>query len=87
MFCRWRFPALSLLHTGGGTADPLQDLNAQIDQMMIGGGKRNLSDNNAMLRGLAHFLFTMHMPKPKIILKKRGLRKRGLELYGRPRIA
>ena len=24
----------------------------------------------------------MHMPQPKIVLKKRGLRKRGLVLYG-----
>ena len=84
--CRWWFPALSLLHTGGGTADPLQDLIAQIDQIMIGGERRNLSNNTAMLRGLAqlfvHIPQSMHMPQPKIILKKRGLRKRGLELYG-----
>ena len=53
---------------------------------MIGGEKRNLSNNTAMLRGPAHlFVHTpqsMHMPQPKVILKKRGLRKRGLELYG-----
>ena len=85
-FCRWWFPTLSLLHTGGGTADPLQKLVALIDQMMIGGERRNLSNNTAMLRGLAqlfdHTPQSMHMPQPKIILKKRGLRKRGLELYG-----
>ena len=54
--------------------------------MMIGGERRNLSNNTAMLRGLAqlfvHTPQSMHMPQPKIILKKRGLRKRGLELYG-----
>ena len=53
---------------------------------MIGGERSNLSNNTAMLRGLAqlfvHIPQSMHMPQPKIILKKRGLRKRGLELYG-----
>ena len=53
---------------------------------MIGGDRRNVSSNTAMLRGLAqlfiHIPQSMHMPQPKIILKKRGLRKRGLELYG-----
>ena len=53
---------------------------------MIGGEKRNLSNNTAMLRGMAqlfvHILQSMHMPQPKIILKKRGPRERVLELYG-----
>ena len=53
---------------------------------MIRGERRNLSNNIAMLKGLAqlfvHIPQSMHMPQPKIILKKRGLRKRGLELYG-----
>ena len=83
--CRWWFPALSLLHTGGGTADPLQELIAQIDQIMIGGERRNLSNNTAMLRGLAqlfvHIPQSMHMPQPKTMPKKRGLRTRGFELY------
>ena len=86
--CCWWFPALSLLHTGGKTTDPSQELIAQVDQIMIGGERRNLSNNTAMLRGLAqlfvHIPQSMHMPQPKIILKKRGLRKRGLELYGIP---
>ena len=59
--CRWRFPALSLLHMQGGTADPLQDLNAQIDQMMIGGKRSNLSNETAMLRGLAQLF--VHIPQ------------------------
>ena len=79
--CRWRFPALSGLHTGGKTTDPLQDLIAQTDQIMIGGEVRNLSNRTAMLRGLAEM--RGHIPQSnahasaKNHTQKTGFKKTG----------